>query len=108
MNSCNYRKVLGDIEKRKKKFKLLDIFDLWKYKIIKAQAIFKIIRIKFKKYRQDIQKENHTKISSIEFWFNQIFFLLEELISDFIPDIKNKNNIDLNSRKMIHPIQYII
>ena len=108
MNSCNYRKVIGDIEKRKHKFKLLDIFDLWKYKILKAQAIFKIIKIKFKKYKQEIQKENLNKISTIEFWFNQIYFLLEELLSDFIPDDTNKNNIDLDSKQIIEPVQYII
>ena len=108
MNSCNYRKVLSDIEKRKHKFKSLDIFFLWKYKIIKAQAIFKIIKIKFKKYKHEIQRENLNKISSIEFWFNQIYFLLQELLSDFIPDDTNKNNIDLNSRQIIKPVQYII
>lgn len=106
MNSCSYRRVLGEIEKRKHLFKALDIFDLWKYKILKSKAIFKIIKIKLKKYKLEIKKENPLKISSIKFWFNQIFFILEELISDFIPN--KDNNIDLDSFKVIKPIQTII
>ena len=106
MNSCSYRRVLGEIEKRKHLFKALDIFDLWKYKILKSKAIFKIIKIKLKKYKSEIKKENPLKISSIEFWFNQIFFILEELISDFTPN--KDNNIDLDSFKMIKPVQTII
>ena len=35
MGSCNYRKALKDIQKREEGFKVLDIFDLWKYKILK-------------------------------------------------------------------------
>ena len=106
MNSCSYRRVLGEIEKRKHLFKALDIFDLWKYKILKSKAIFKIIKIKLKKYKLEIKKENPLKISSIKFWFNQIFVILEELISDFIPN--KDNNIDLDSFKVIKPIQTII
>ena len=106
MNSCSYRRVLGEIEKRKHLFKALDIFDLWKYKILKSKAIFKIIKIKLKKYKLEIKKENPLKISSIKFWFNQIFIILEELISDFIPN--KDNNIDLDSFKVIKPIQTII
>ena len=106
MNSCSYRRVLGEIEKRKHLFKALDIFDLWKYKILKSKAIFKIIKIKLKKYQLEIKKENPLKISSIKFWFNQIFVILEELISDFIPN--KDNNIDLDSFKVIKPIQTII
>ena len=106
MNSCNYRKVLGEIEKRKHLFKALDVFDLWKYKILKTKAIFKIIKIKLKKYKLELKKENSIKISSLKFWFNQIFFLLEELISDFTPN--KDNNIDLDSFKVLKPIQTII
>ena len=106
MNSCSYRRVLGEIEKRKHLFKALDIFDLWKYKILKSKAIFKIIKIKLKKYKLEIKKEKPLKISSIKFWFNQIFVILEELISDFIPN--KDNNIDLDSFKVIKPIQTII
>ena len=54
----------------------------------------------------EIKKENPLKISSIKFWFNQIFVILEELISDFIPN--KDNNIDLDSFKVIKPIQTII
>ena len=106
MNSCSYRRVLGEIEKRKHLFKALDIFDLWKYKILKSKAIFKIKKIKLKKYKKKKKKENPLKISSIKFWFNQIFVILEELISDFIPN--KDNNIDLDSFKVIKPIQTII
>ena len=79
MHSCNYRKVLKEIEKKKEMFELLSVYELRKLKIIKSKAIFKIIRIKLRKYKLEIKKENHVKISSIEFWFNQIFFILEEL-----------------------------
>ena len=107
MRSCNYRKVLKDIHKREAGFKVLDIFDLWKYKILKVKAIFKIIRRKFRKYKMEIQKEIPSKISSVEFWFNQIFFILEELTSIFI--VKNENNeINLDSKKVVYPIQSIM
>ena len=107
MNTCNYRKVLKEIEKRKEIFKALNVFDLRKMKIIKLKAIFKIIRIKLKKYKLEIKKENHSQISSIEFWFNQIFFILEELINDFTPN-KFDNEIDLDSIKLLKPIQSIL
>ena len=107
MSSCNYRKVLMDINKREKDFKVLDIFELWKYKIIKTKAIFKIIRRKFTKYKTEIQKENPVRISSVEFWFNQVYFTLEELTTTFIKNVEN-NNIDLDSRKMVYPVQSIL
>ena len=107
MGSCNYRKVLKDIQKREEGFKVLDIFDLWKYKILKIKAIFKIIRIKLKKYKIEIQKEIPTRISSIEFWFNQIYFILEELTYIFIKKSEN-NTINLDSRKVVSPIQSIM
>jgi hypothetical protein len=77
MNQCTYRKVINEIEKRKERYKILGIFYLWKYKILKIKAIFKIILIKFKKYKQEIQKEIPPTITSIEFWFNQIYFILQ-------------------------------
>ena len=107
MGSCNYRKVLKDIQKREEGFKVLNIFDLWKYKILKVKAIFKIIRRKLKKYKMEIQKEIPTKLSSIEFWFNQVYFILEELTSIFIAKTEN-NTINLDSRKVISPIQSIM
>ena len=107
MGSCNYRKALKDIQKREEGFKVLDIFDLWKYKILKVKAIFKIIRIKLKKYKTEIQKETPSRISSIEFWFNQIYFILEELTSIFIKKTEN-NTINLDSRKVVSPIQSIM
>ena len=105
MQSCKYRKVLREIEKKKEKFKVLNVYELLKLKIIKSKAIFKIIKIKLKKYKFEIKKENHLKISSIEFWFNQIFFILEELIKDFIP---NNKEIDIDSDKLLRPIQSIM
>ena len=108
MNSCLYRKVLSEIEKRKEEFKILDIYDLWKYKIIKSKAIFKILKIKLKKYKSEIKRENSLKINAIKFWFNQIFLILEELISDFMPDENNNNKIDLDSKKILKPIQSIL
>ena len=85
MNSCNYRKALQEIESKKERFNILDTYTLWKYKILKIKAIFKIIKIKFKKYKTEIKKENNQKITSIKFWFNQVFIVLTELIKDFIP-----------------------
>jgi hypothetical protein len=106
MNQCTYRKVINEIEKRKERYKILGIFHLWKYKILKIKAIFKIILIKFKKYKQEIQKEIPPTITSIEFWFNQIYFILQELLTDFTPDTDDM--IDLNSIKILKPIQSII
>ena len=107
MNSCNYRKVLKEIEKRKNLFKTLDIYDLWKYKIIQLKAILKIIRIKLKKYKTEIKKENSLRVSSIKFWFNLIHDILENLITELISDKENEK-IDMNSKNILKPIQYII
>ena len=105
MNSCSYRKVLGEIEKNKNKYKLLDIQELLKYKIIKLKAIFGIIKRKLKKYKQEIKRENSYQNKSIKFWFNQIYFILEELINNFDPE-KN-NTINIYSIDIIKPIQNI-
>ena len=55
----------------------------------------------------EIQKEIPTKLSSIEFWFNQVYFILEELTSIFIAKTEN-NTINIDSRKVVSPIQSIM
>ena len=56
MNSCSYRKVLRQIEQDKDKFQLIEIQDIWKYKIIKLKAILRIIKKKLEKYKSEIKK----------------------------------------------------
>ena len=106
MNSCSYRKVLKEIENNKNNFNLLDIKELWKYKIIKVKAILRIIRIKLDKYSSEIKRENTHQNKSIKFWFNQVYFIFEDLINIFGQE--NNNNIDKNSIDIIKPIQNII
>jgi len=76
MNSCSYRKVLRQIEQDKDKFQLIEIQDIWKYKIIKLKAILRIIKKKLEKYKSEIKKENTHQSKSIKFWFNQAFFYI--------------------------------
>lgn len=106
MNSQSYRKALNEIEKNKNKFQLLDIRELWKYKIIKLKAILRIIKRKLGKYKSEINRDNSHQNKSIQFWFNQAYFIFEELINDFDPE--NNNNIDISSIDIIKPIQAII
>ena len=106
MYSCSYRKVISEIEERKDIFKELDIFDLWKFKIIKIRAILRIIKIKLKKYKNEIKRENSYQNKSIKFWFNLTFFEFEELKNEFDPEKNNK--IDITSINVIRPIQNII
>ena len=106
MNSCSYRKVLKEIENNKNKFNSLDIKELWKYKIIQLKAILRIIKIKLVKYSSEIKRENTRQNKSIKFWFNQVYFIFEDLINMFGQE--NNNNIDKNSIDIIKPIQNII
>ena len=99
------RQALKEIEEKKYKFELIKK-ELWKYRIIKAKAILKIIRLKMNRHSKEIILENSSQNLSLKFWFNQIFLTLEELILEFRYDI-NKH-IDYNSKKIIEPIQIII
>jgi hypothetical protein len=98
MNSCSYRKVLRQIEQDKDKFQLIEIQDIWKYKIIKLKAILRIIKKKLEKYKSEIKKENTHQSKSIKFWFNQAFFIFEELINDYTQEnnkIGDKNYVNI-------------
>ena len=107
MNSCSYRKVLGEIEKNKIIYdEYLDNIELFSYKIIKLNAILRIIKIKHEKYNSEIKRENSHQNKSIKFWFNQAFYIFEELINTFDPEKNNK--IDLDSLDIINNIKKII
>ena len=106
MSSCSYRKVIGEIEKTKKKFISLPKEELFKYKILELKAIFNIIKKKLNKYSVEIQRDNSRQNRAIKFWFDQSFFIFEELNNDFDPE-KNKN-IKIYSLDVIKPIQKII
>ena len=106
MSSCSYRKVIAEIEISKKNYLSLPKEELFKYKIIELKAILKIIQKKLDKYKVEIKRENSRQNRAIRFWFNQSFYIFEELNNDFNPE-KNKK-IKISSLDIINPIQKII
>ena len=100
-----YRQALKDIEQKKYKYELLKN-ELWKFRMIKAKAILKVIKIKMRKYSKEIIVENSSQNNSLKFWFNQIFLTLEELILEFRYDINT--HIDYDSKKILDPVQTLI
>ena len=93
MHLSKFRVVLSEIENFKKKYVSIPQLH-WKYQIIQIRAIFRIIRKKFKKYREFLPKDNSHQTQSILFWFNQVVIILERLTFDFRLDNKpNKNQI---------------
>ena len=105
MYLSKFRQVLSEIESNKHNFDSLSS-EQWRYKAIELKAIFHIIKRKMKKYPLEISKENSRQNHSILFWFNQFFIILEQLVLLFRDDVNE--NIDLNSKEIIYPIQYII
>ena len=100
-----FRQTLKEIEEKKYKYESLKN-ESWKFRIIKAKAILNIIKIKMRKYSTEIIIENSPQNVSLKFWYNQIFFTLEELILEFRYDIND--HIDYSSKKIIEPVQTII
>ena len=100
-----YRQTLKEIEEKKYKYESIKN-ETWKFRIIKAKAILKIIKIKMRKYPNEIVIENSPQNISLKFWYNQIFFTLEELILEFRYDINE--HLDYSSKKIIEPVQTII
>ena len=101
----DYRMLLSEIESNKHNFDSLPS-EQWRYKAIELKAIYHIIKRKMKKYPLEISKENSRQGHSILFWFNQFFIILEQLVLQFRDDVND--NIDLNSKEILYPIQYII
>ena len=69
MHLCQYRKVLKEIEYKKKNFIQLKS-ENWRYKAIQLKAIMKIIRKKMLKYQIEMTKENSRHFRAVLFWFN--------------------------------------
>ena len=105
MSNGLYRQTLKEIEENKNNYEFLKK-EWWKYRIIKAKAIIKIIKIKINKHSEEIILENSSQNLSLKFWFNQLFLTLEELNLEFRYDINE--HIDYNSNKIIEPVQTII
>jgi hypothetical protein len=103
MHLCKYRQVLSEIESGKNNFELIPT-EHWRYKRLQLKAIFKIIKRKLRKYSFEISKGQSQQNHSVLFWFNQSFLLLEQLILQYRDDI---NNIDLKSKEILKPIQFI-
>ena len=105
MHLCKYRKVIGEIESRQYEFKTLGELH-WKYQYIELDAIFKILKKKIAKHKNDISIEESHHYHSCLFWFNQIYRILEIFILRLRPDL-NKN-IDYNNKNTINPIKCVI
>ena len=102
VNNGLCRQALKEIEKKKYKYELLKS-ELWKYRLIKAKAILKIIRIKMSRHSKEIILENSSQNLALKFWFNQIFLILEQLILEIRPDLNHK--LDNNDINILRPIQ---
>ena len=100
-----YRQTLKIIEKEKNKYELLKT-ELWKYRLIKAKTILKIIKVKMRKYQKIVILENSKQNLSLKFWFNQIFLVLEELNLEFRYDLNE--NMNYKSKQIIEPVQTLV
>ena len=105
MHLCKYRQVIGEIETRKHDFDSIPE-EHWKYQHIEIDAIFKLLKKKFKNHHKELCKENSYQYHSCLFWLNKIFLILEQLVLEFRPDL-NKN-LDFNKESIMKPIQCII
>jgi len=105
MYLSKFRQVLSEIESNKHNYDSLPS-EQWRYKAIELKAIYHILKRKMKKYPLEISKENSRQNHSVLFWFNQFFILLEQLVLQFRGDVNE--SIDLNSKEILYPIQYII
>ena len=105
MYLSKFRQVLSEIESNKHNYDSLPS-EQWRYNAIELKAIYHIIKRKIKKYPLEISKESSRQNHSILFWFNQFYIILEQLVLKFRDDVNE--NIDLNSKEIIYPIQYII
>ena len=99
------RQVLKEIEEKKYKYELIKE-ELWKYRLIKAKAILKIIKVKMNRHPNEIILDNSSQNIALKFWFNQIFITLEELILEFRYNLNA--HMDYKSKKIIEPIQKLI
>ena len=105
MHLCKYRQVIGEIEARKIKFKKIPEVH-WKYQCLEVEAIFKLLKKKIFKRKNDISKEGSHNYNSCLFWFNQIYILLEQLVLEIRFDVNaTLNGNDIN---LLRPIQHII
>ena len=110
MRLRKYRKVIGEIEEKKKNFKSLEELH-WKYQYIEIDAIFKILLKKFLNHKRDISKEGSHQYHSCLFWFNKIFLILEQLLLEIRPDLnrkinyKNKSIMKINIFFIFYPFQ---
>lgn len=107
MHLCSFRKILAEIEHKKKKYiKIPQVH--WKYKVVQMKSIFHIIEKKMKKYYSFLSEENNGQNNLIQFWFNQVVIILDELQSKVERDIINLNkSINLDMEIIIRQIQYI-
>ena len=105
MHCCKYRQVINEIELRKHNFEAIPEVH-WKYQTIEIDAIFKILRKKYRRHPNEITKEFSYQHHACMFWLNQIFQILEHLVLEFRPDLNKELNY--NDISIIKPIQCIL
>lgn len=105
MHLCKYRQVINEIELRKRDFDAIPELH-WKFQTIEIDAIFKILKKKFRHHPNEVAKEYSYQHHACMFWLNQIFIILEHLVLEFRPDLNKELNY--NDISIIKPIQCII
>lgn len=105
MEKRQYRKVIGEVVSRIDGYRELTT-DVWECQVIEAGCILKLIERKFRKYPNEIKKVPSRQNQSVQFWFNQIFLILEVLVLNFRPELNP--DIDLKDEKTLNKIELVV
>lgn len=105
LHKKQFRKILNEIETCYPIYQTLTthIHSLY---IIKAQCILKIINKKLKDHPLELLNEKSRQNFSIHFWFNHLFFTLEQLVLSLRPSLNN--TINMNTENTFDIIEQVV
>ena len=105
LHKKQFRKVLNEIETCYPFYQTLTthIHSLY---IIKAQCILKIINKKLKDHPLEILNEKSRQSFSLHFWFNHLFFTLEQIVLSLRPTLNC--TINIHTEKTFDIIEQVV
>ena len=105
LHKKQFRKVINEIETCYPFYQTLTTHIHTLY-IIKAQCILKIINKKLKDHPLEILNEKSRQSFSIHFWFNHLFFTLEQVVLSLRPNLNT--TIDINTEQTFDIIEQVV
>ena len=105
LHKKQFRKALYQIESSFPQYQTLTTH-LHVLYIIKAQCILKIISKKLRDHPHELLIEKSRQNFSIQFWFNQLYLLLEQLVLLLRPSLNA--NINLNDESTFEYVEQIV